>query len=196
MQKGDIEKYSSAVNKSLKHAVYSVHGEPRPASADIALKEIICILDDAKFLDKKIMFIGNGGSAAIAGHMAADYSNAGKFKAVCFNDGALLTCLANDYGFENVFARAIDMHAQQGDVLIAISSSGKSADILNGVKKAKEKQCAVITLSGFTADNPLSNSGDVNIYVPSASYGIVEVSHYFILHCILDHIASKLKKPA
>lgn len=137
---------------------------------------------------KKIMFIGNGGSAGIASHMALDYWRNGGIRALCFNDGALLTCIGNDFGYENVFAKPIEMFAEPGDILVAISSSGKSENILNAVRAASDKQCQVITLSGFSAQNPLRNSGDYNIYVPSGKYGFVELAHQIILHSILDHI--------
>jgi D-sedoheptulose 7-phosphate isomerase len=136
----------------------------------------------------KIMFIGNGGSAAISSHMAMDFWKNGGIKAVSFNDGAQLTCLGNDYGYRHVFEKPIIMFADSGDILIAISSSGKSENIVLGVQAAKGKGCKVITLSGFNRDNPLSSMGDLNFHVPSMSYGTVEVIHHSICHCILDTI--------
>ena len=143
----------------------------------------------------KIIFIGNGGSAAIAGHMALDFSNRGKLRAICFNDGPMLTCLANDYSYERVFQEAIEIYADSGDILVAISSSGQSKNILNGVVAAKQKTCSVITLSGFDIWNPLRTMGDLNIYIPipRPNYGLVEVSHHIVLHFILDYI---LENPA
>ena len=82
----------------------------------------------------------------------------------------------------------LDMVADAGDVLIAISSSGRSPNILLGVKAARARGCSVITLSGFDSDNPLSSMGDVNFYVPSKAYGPVEVIHHSICHCLLDSI--------
>ena len=134
----------------------------------------------------KLMFIGNGGSAGIASHMAIDCTKNGGFPALSFNDGAALTCLGNDLGFDQVFARQIEAHARSGDLLLAISSSGRSADILKGVAAARARGCAVVTLSGFTADNPLRAGGDVNFYVDSHEYGFVEISHLALLHAVLD----------
>jgi len=155
-----------------------------------AWKAVVKIFKLAWRHKRKIMFIGNGGSAAIAGHMSLDFSNAGKIRAVCFNDGPLLTCLANDYSYQKVFEKAVGMYADSGDVLVAISSSGQSENILNGVISAKQKGCTVITLSGFERENPLMKLGDWNIYVPlpRPNYGQVEVSHYIILHFLLDYI--------
>ncbi|QWR78915.1 SIS domain-containing protein [Candidatus Magnetomonas plexicatena] len=138
--------------------------------------------------NNKVMFIGNGGSAAIASHMAIDFWKNGRIKATAFNDSSLLTCIANDYGYEYVFEKPIEMFADNGDVLIAISSSGSSKNILNGADMAVKKTCDVITLSGFKPDNPLRKKGVINFYVPSNIYGVVEVVHQYICHLILDTI--------
>ncbi len=132
------------------------------------------------------MFIGNGGSAGIASHQAIDYWRNGGFPAMAFNDASLLTCIGNDFGYEHVFSKPIAMLAKAGDVLIAISSSGQSANILAGVHQAQSLGCKVITLSAFKPDNPLRQLGDFNFYVPTFSYGFAEISHLAISHCILD----------
>lgn len=135
---------------------------------------------------KTVYFIGNGGSAAIASHMAIDFWKNGGMPAVAFNDGPLLTCISNDFGYKHVFEKPVEMFANKGDVLFAISSSGKSENILMGVKAARSKGCNIITLSGFGIDNPLRTMGDVNFYVPLSEYGPVEVAHQYICHWILD----------
>lgn len=140
----------------------------------------------AQAAGNKIMFVGNGGSASIASHMAIDYTKNGGLRAVAFNDAAALTCLGNDLGYENVFARQVEAHGQPGDLLVAISSSGKSENILRAVAAARERGCAVLTMSGFAADNPLRALGDVNLYVPAAEYGFVEISHLALCHAVLD----------
>lgn len=144
---------------------------------------------------KRIIFIGNGGSCGISSHMAIDYAKNGKMRTLTFNDGASLTCLANDLGYEAVFRYQIEMHAAEGDVLVAISSSGKSANILGAVNAARAKGCAIVALSGFLPDNPLRSLGDINIYVPSDNYGYVELLHLTFLHAVLD-IAMYGKAPA
>lgn len=136
----------------------------------------------------KLMFIGNGGSAGISSHMAIDYSKNGNVRSTAFNDGAALTCLGNDLGYENVFAKQIELHARKGDLLIAISSSGKSPNILKAVAAARVAGCKVLTLSGFGGDNPLRTTGDLNVYVPSKEYGFVEVGHLTWLHVVVDRI--------
>ncbi|MBT7589579.1 MAG: SIS domain-containing protein [Candidatus Scalindua sp.] len=138
----------------------------------------------------KLMFIGNGASAAISSHMSTDFWKTCGIRAVAFNDSSLLTCLGNDYGYEYIFEKSVDMFADRGDVLVAISSSGKSENILRGVNSAKSKECSVITLSGFKDNNPLYSAGDFNFYVPAQEYGPVEVVHHSICHCILNAISN------
>lgn len=135
---------------------------------------------------KKVIFVGNGGSAAIASHQAIDYWRNGGFPAVAFNDGALLTCIGNDFGYEQVFSKSISMFGQSGDVLFAISSSGQSRNILNAVAEGHRVGCHVITLSAFKEDNPLRSSGHINFFVPTLSYGFAEITHLSICHSILD----------
>ena len=134
----------------------------------------------------KIVFLGNGGSAGICSHMAIDFSKNGGLRAIALNDGAALTCLGNDYGYEHVFAKQIEWHARSGDIVVAISSSGESPNILNGAKAGQRSGCTVYTLTGFRPDNALRRMGDLNLYLPSDAYGFVEVGHLAILHGALD----------
>ena len=110
---------------------------------------------------RKLMFIGNGASAAISSHQSVDYWKTGGMRAVAFNDPALLTCISNDFGYPFVFDKPIEMFADPGDVLMAISSSGRSENILRGARQARAKGCRVLTMSGFDADNPLRGLGDL-----------------------------------
>lgn len=135
---------------------------------------------------QKVIFIGNGGSAGICSHMATDYSKNGGIRSLAFNDGAVLTCLSNDYGYAHVFAKQIEWHANPGDIVVAISSSGQSANILNAAAVAKDIGCTLITLSGFRADNPLRGMGHINFYLDTSEYGFVEVGHLTLLHAALD----------
>jgi D-sedoheptulose 7-phosphate isomerase len=134
----------------------------------------------------KIIFIGNGGSAGIASHLAIDFSKNGGLRSLAFNDASALTCLGNDLGYENVFAKQLDFHARAGDLVIAISSSGRSPNILNAVKTARAHDCKVVTFSGFTENNDLRKTGDVNFFINSHEYGFVEVSHLALCHAVLD----------
>lgn len=154
------------------------------------IQSTIALFKDLTISDGKLIFIGNGGSAAIASHMAIDYWKSGGIPALCFNDGAQLTCLSNDYGYEAVFSKPIQVFARPGDILIAISSSGQSPNILQGVETAISVGCKVITFSGFSPLNPLRKLGDLNIYCASYIYGFVELVHQLVLHMILDLICT------
>jgi D-sedoheptulose 7-phosphate isomerase len=157
------------------------------AAIALAVKRIIA----AGNKGNKVMLVGNGGSAAICGHIAVDLLKNAGVAALTFNDASLLTCISNDLGYEQVFAKPVEMLAKKGDILIAISSSGKSKNILNAAGKAKSKGCCVMTLSGFSPANPLWKMGEVNFYVPSFSYGAVEIAHLAVCHAIVDSIISQ-----
>jgi D-sedoheptulose 7-phosphate isomerase len=143
----------------------------------------------------KLIFLGNGGSAAIASHMATDYSKNGDVRSIALNDSSMLTCLGNDLGYDRVFAKQIELYARPGDLVIAISSSGRSANILNAVEAARVTKCTVVTFSGFEADNPLRALGDINFYINSDRYGFVEIGHLTICHAILDFLCG-LREPS
>jgi len=134
----------------------------------------------------KLMFFGNGGSAGICSHLAVDFSKNGGLRAMAFNDASALTCLGNDIGYENVFAKQIEFHGRSGDLLVAISSSGRSPNILNAVKAGRAANCKVVTFSGFSEDNELRSLGDANFFVRSKEYGFVEVAHLALCHAVLD----------
>lgn len=160
------------------------------AAMELSLKEIYAV----KAAGKKIIYIGNGGSASIASHQAIDLWKNGGIRAIAFNDASLLTCISNDYGYEHVFEKPVEMFADPSDLLIAISSSGRSQNILRAVDIAKAKGCFVITLSGFRADNPLRTKGNLNFYVSSESYGYVEISHLTLCHYLADRVMAQKEK--
>ena len=143
---------------------------------------------------RKLIFIGNGASSAISSHMSTDYWKNGGVRAIAFNDSSLLTCVSNDYGYKHVFEKPIEMFADKSDILMAISSSGQSENILRGVKAAISAGCKVITFSGFKDDNPLRQMGDYNFYSSSSLYGPVEITHLSICHCICDLIIKEKSK--
>lgn len=139
----------------------------------------------------KIIVLGNGGSAAIASHVITDLRNVGGLCALTLHEAAPLTCFTNDFGYEQAFAKQIAAFAHAGDLLIAISSSGQSANIINAVQAADDKGLAIMTLSGFKADNPLRRLGRWNYWLDSSHYGMVELGHLFVLHHITDHLIRK-----
>ena len=168
-------------------------GRGKSMSLELGLEEAVKMVSTQANKRKKIIFIGNGGSAAIASHQSVDFWKNGGMRAIAFNDTSLLTCIGNDYGYPFVFEKPIEMFADDGDVLIAVSSSGKSDNILNGVKMAKKKGLTAITMSGFKSDNPLRSLGDINFYVPAptGAYGFVEIAHLTLCHCIVDAIIDR-----
>ena len=152
------------------------------------LAQAVKMLKSTRAKKNKIILIGNGGSSAIAEHMAIDLTKNAGLRAMAISGTPALTTFANDFGYEHVYAKAIAAFADQGDVLIAISSSGTSKNILNAVAAARVKKMKVITFSGFTADNPLRSAGDINIWVNSRAFGHVELIHNALIHYINDVI--------
>ncbi len=140
----------------------------------------------------KIMIAGNGGSAAIASHFSVDITKNAKIRAVNFNEADLITCFANDYGYEKWVEKAVDFYADKNDVLILISSSGKSLNMINACKAAKNKKVSkVITFTGHDKNNPLSKLGDINFWIDSKAYNFVENTHQLWLLTIVDLIIGK-----
>ncbi|NCX93868.1 MAG: SIS domain-containing protein [Gammaproteobacteria bacterium] len=135
-----------------------------------------------------VYIVGNGGSAAIASHCVIDMVNMAKVRALSMLDPSVTTCISNDYGYEHVYERQLLQFATHRDVVIAISSSGKSKNILNAVAAARTCGAKVITLSGFGADNPLRRVGDFNLWLDAKDYGQVEIGHAFMLHNLTDRL--------
>lgn len=163
-------------------------GDGSPLDLEIGLAKTIGLMKQSQEKGNKLILIGNGGSAAVASHQAIDYWKNGGLEAITFNEASLLTCISNDFGYERVFAEPIKRFARPGDVLLAISSSGRSRNILNAVEAARFLKCHVVTFSGFEESNLLRSMGDLNFYVPSHSYGIVEISHLALIHGMLEDI--------
>jgi D-sedoheptulose 7-phosphate isomerase len=138
----------------------------------------------------KVIVVGNGGSAAVANHFVLDLWNAAGIRAVSFADASLLTCMSNDYGYHNVFRKPVGIFADKEDILLAISSSGKSENILHAVEESKAKGLWCVTMSGFKPDNPLSRLGHINFHINSPSYGMVELSHAVLCHYISDMLVT------
>jgi D-sedoheptulose 7-phosphate isomerase len=135
---------------------------------------------------KAIYLIGNGASASMASHFAGDLAKNAHLHTEVFSDLSLVTAIANDMGYEHVFSEPLSRRAQKGDMLIAISSSGRSPNVLAAVKVARAHKLTVVTLSGMAGKNPLRASGDLNFYVPAKSYGYAETCHSSILHHWMD----------
>lgn len=129
-----------------------------------------------------IHIIGNGASASMASHYAADITKNCQIRAVVFTDVALITAMGNDYGYENGFSIALERYAREGDLLVAISSSGNSLNIVKACQKAKEMNLDLVTVSGMRSDNRIRKLGALNFYVAAETYGLVESTHAVLLH--------------
>lgn len=150
------------------------------------MEHAISIILSKRSEGRKIIVIGNGGSAAIASHLQNDLCKAVGVRSMVFNEAPLLSALSNDLSYAAAFEVLVDLWAEEGDVLIAISSSGQSENIICAADAARNKGCSVITLSGFKSNNPLRHKGLINFYVPADQYGFVELGHSILTHFISD----------
>ena len=138
--------------------------------------------------DKAIFFVGNGASASMASHFAADVAKNAGIRTNVFTDTALMTALANDLCYEDVYAEPLRWNMKAGDMLVAISSSGNSPNIVRAVNTAKSLNGTVVTLSAMGEDNAIRKLGDLNFYVPAQTYGLAETAHAAILHYWMDMV--------
>ncbi len=153
------------------------------------LSNIVKILKQVKKNKKKVILVGNGGSAAMASHVSVDLTKMCKIRSINFNEADLLTCFSNDYGYENWVQKALSFYADKGDLLICISSSGQSKNIVNGANFAKKIGCKVITLTGFNKTNKVKKIGHINLWLDSKNYNLIEMTHHIWLLSIVDYIA-------
>lgn len=158
------------------------------------LQKATQLINQTSFNGNKIIIVGNGGSAAIASHVAVDLTKTARIRAITFNDADLLTCFGNDYGYENWVSEALEAYADQRDLVILISSSGKSPNIVNAAYLMFKNRIPFITFSGFEENNPLRELGTVNFWVDSRQYNFVEMTHQAWLLAIVDRIAEDNKK--
>ena len=140
---------------------------------------------------KKIIIVGNGGSAAIASHFSVDMTKNGNVRCVNFNESSLLTCFSNDYGYENWVKEALRFYSDTGDLVVLISSSGKSKNMINAAKFLKSKNNRLVTFTGFYGKNNLSKLGNLNFVVNSKTYNIIENIHQYWLLLLVDILSKK-----
>ena len=150
------------------------------------------ILLEAKANNKKIMIFGNGGSAAIASHVSVDLTKNAKVRCTNYNESDLITCFSNDFGYEKWIEKTIEFYGDKEDVLVIISASGKSENIVNGCKAAKKMGFkTIITLTGHDKNNPVAALGDINFNVNSKAYNHIENAHQVLLLSLVDLIIGK-----
>ena len=160
------------------------------------LTELKGLLVKVRDSGKKVILAGNGGSAAIASHCAVDFTKCANIRCINFNEVDLITCFANDYGYERWLEKALEFYADRGDMVILISSSGKSANMINAARYARSAGLVLVTLTGFSQDNALRKLGDLNIWVDSRAYNVVEMTHQIWLLAVCDLIIGKAEYPA
>ena len=154
-----------------------------------ALNNLSDAIKNAHQQGNKIILAGNGGSASIASHASVDLTKSSKIRAINFNEPNLITCFANDFGYEHWISQGLIAFADKGDLIILISSSGQSKNMINGAKTARELGCKIVTFSGFLENNPLKQLGHINFYVNSTSYNYVEMAHYIWLLSSIDLVS-------
>lgn len=183
--------YFSNLHACIKGATVTLPHGVRVKSLDDALAKLELVALGAEAKGGAVYFIGNGGSAAIASHMGIDFSKNGRVRALALNDPAALTCLANDYGYHQIFAKQVERHCKPEDVVVIISSSGKSMSALLAAEAARERGCTVVTFSGMDPDNPLRSEGLLNFYIAHDDYGMVELSHLALLHSVVSSLEKR-----
>ena len=145
---------------------------------------------------KKVIIVGNGGSAAMASHVCVDLTKQAGIRSINFNEADLITCFANDFGYENWVSKAIEFYGDEGDVAILISSSGKSNNMINAANQANIMGITVITLTGFKQDNPLKKLGELNFWLDSRAYNVIENTHQIWLLMVCDLIIGEIEYSA
>ena len=173
------EKYFSNITKSLNQ---------------INLKDFesfLKLVKNVKKNNKKIIIVGNGGSAAMASHVAVDFTKTSQIRSINFNESDLITCFANDYGYENWLKEALKAYATKGDLLILISSSGNSKNIINAGIQGKKMGIKIVTFTGFSSNNKVKKIGNINFWVNNKTYNIVEITHQSWLLAAVDFLSIK-----
>ncbi len=155
--------------------------------------ETINLLKKVKKNKNKVIIFGNGGSAATSSHFAVDLTKNARINCINFNDPDLITCFSNDYGFENFVMQGIDRYSNKGDLVILVSVSGESKNIINAAKFCIKRKIKLITLTGKKQGNTLKkiNKKGICFHINSFSYNTVEIIHSYILLTLVDLMVGK-----
>ena len=144
-----------------------------------------------KELNNKMLFAGNGASAAISAHAAVDFTKQAKIRGITFNEADLITCYSNDYGYDNWISECINSYANDNDVIVLTSVSGESPSVVNAAKTSKNLGLKVVTFTGRNESNSLKSYGDINFWVNSHAYNIVECIHMIWVTTVIDMVVGK-----
>lgn len=175
----------------LLHGLIFTGPEGQDCPVDSAFERWSAWAAEVRECERTVYLIGNGASASMASHFAADLAKNGHLHTQVFSDICLVTAISNDIDFAEIYAEPLRRRGKKGDLLIAISSSGKSPNILRGVSVAQALGLTVVTLTGFAADNPLRRMGHLNAYLPAQTYGEAETAHAAVLHSWMDMVEVK-----
>ena len=179
------ELYRHEIGRAL-GTVEVTDGDGRRLTAQEGFNAACALATDVRQVDGLLYFCGNGASAGMASHMSLDWLKNSGVKAACFNDIASLTAYGNDTGYENIFSLPLRRLTRKGDLLITISSSGNSPNILAALTEAKALGISAVTFSGLGSSNKSRALGALNFFVPCRTYGIAECAHQILLHAWLD----------
>ena len=146
---------------------------------------------DVRARGNKLMFAGNGASASIASHARVDFTKQGKCRSLDFNEPNLLTAFSNDFGFENVFAKGVEMLGDDGDVLVLISVSGTSPNCVKAAEYARARGMTVVSFTGKKPDNPLRQLSDIDFWIDSGAYNVVECTHMLWICTVVDMVVGE-----
>lgn len=183
--------YLEKLIQCLEHTDVSGLEHIQASSYEEGIDLLVQVFSEAKQKGSQVFFIGNGGSAAVASHMTADFMKNGGMKTYSLYDNSVTTCMGNDYGYEYIFSRPLEFLINENDLLVAISSSGNSMSIVNAIQVAKKRNAKVVTFSGFLKNNKIFQMGDYNVHVNAMHYGIVESIHNLILQQVVDAILER-----
>lgn len=171
--------FQEYIDKSFNEEIFSV------------IEKFKDIAETCKKNQGKLIFAGNGASASLAEHGAVDFTKQAEIRAITFHDPNLITCFANDFGYENWMAQAIEYYSDKNDVAILISCSGVSPSVVNAADKAKELGLKVVSFTGRNIDNPLKLKSDLAFWIDSDAYNIIENTHGIWLTATIDLILKK-----
>ena len=176
-----LSNYASRVNAGLESV------------EKVQLEKVLETLDHAYRKRIPVFVCGNGGSLTMSDHFHCDHAKGTHYDALLrpkiepLTSGSILTAIANDIGYEDVFSFQLSMKASSGDILVAISASGNSPNIINAIKKAKDLNMKVIAFVGFDGGKA-SKLADMVLHVQDDNYGIIEDCHQCLMHILAQHI--------
>lgn len=180
-------KYQDKINIYKNQVIESINRTKEQYIYDFAKKIV-----DTKNTNGNIFVFGNGANENIATHFSLDLINRYKLNVKTYNEPSYITALSNDYGFEKWIENTINNYASENDLIILLSSSGESKNIINAALSAQKKNCFIITLSGFSKNNKLYGCGNLNHCTESNSYNVIELNHHYVLLSVVELIKELL----